>query len=258
MTATRIEFQAVAHALQLTSPVSQYGIRALESDEGGLYVLLIQSGIGPEKARKSTQQLFKKASWDGIISTGFAGDLEKDCIGSVLVGHEVFFDQSTAPPTSSPSRMILCHPDWVKTAMNIDWMGRKSLRSGRFVSVNRVLNRSVDKQTMRTSTGAVGVDMESGVIGEVAQKHGVPFLIVRSISDGAHEDLPIDFNLFLRPSGWLTGMMHIITTPKSWKDFLKLYQHSKEASWQLTNFFEEFFSALSKISSPSSLVSGKS
>ena len=91
MTATRIEFHAVARALQLTSPVSQQGYRALASDEPGLYVLLIQSGIGAEKARKSTQQLLAKGSWDVIISTGFAGDLERDSIGSVLVGHEVFF-----------------------------------------------------------------------------------------------------------------------------------------------------------------------
>jgi adenosylhomocysteine nucleosidase len=94
----------------------------------------------------------------------------------------------------------------------------------------------------------VGVDMESAAIGKMAQGHGRPFLIIRAISDGVNEDLPVDFNLFLRPSGWIHGVLHIMTTPSSWKGFLDLYRHSKHASQQLTRFFKEFFSALSTMS----------
>jgi adenosylhomocysteine nucleosidase len=113
------------------------------------------------------------------------------------------------------------------------------------VTVDRVLIHSVAKHRLKGSTGAVGVDMESAAIGEVAQGHGLSFLIVRAISDGVNEDLPVDFNLFLKPSGWFFGVMHIMTTPRSWKGFLALYRHSKQASLQLTRFFEEFFSAVS-------------
>jgi adenosylhomocysteine nucleosidase len=115
------------------------------------------------------------------------------------------------------------------------------------VTVDRVLTYSVDKHKLKASTGAVGVDMESAAIGEVAQGHGLSFLIVRAISDGVNEDLPVDFNLFLKPSGWFSGVMHIMTTPRSWKGFLDLYRHSKQASLQLTKFFKEFFSAVSTI-----------
>lgn len=256
MTATRIEFQAVARALQLTHPVSQYGYRALSSNAHGLTILLIQSGIGPDKARKSTQQLLASASWDVLISTGFAGDLEADLIGSMLIGNEVFCGQSAASYFSSNSQSIACHPDWVKAALSVNWMGREPLRTGRFVSVDRVLTNSGDKHQLRVESGAVGVDMESATIGEVAQEHGIPFLIVRAISDGVHEDLPVDFNLFLAPSGWASGIMHIMTTPKSWKGFLNLYRHSKQASRQLTQFFEEFFSAVSRVPSSPSILGG--
>ena len=255
MTATRIEFNAVARALQLTSPVAQYGYRALASQDHGLYVLVLQAGIGAEKARKSTQQLFAKASWDVVISTGFAGDLESDSIGSVLIGHEVFFGQDPTSHLCSTPQSIRCHPDWVKTALSVSCMGAKSLRTGRFVSVDRVLTRSVDKQQLRASTGAVGVDMESATIGEIAQKYGIPFLIIRTISDGLSEDLPVDFNLFLKPSGWLAGVMHIMLTPSSWKGFLNLYRHSKQASLQLTQFFEEFIAVVSTMpTSPNSIT----
>ena len=245
MTATRIEFQAVARALHLPHHVSHYGYRALESQDQGLKVLLIQSGIGPEKARKGTQQLLADAPWDVIISTGFAGALDAVPIGSVLIGHEVLSESLMTSPVPSTPEPVVCHSDWVKTALGINWIGQESLRSGRFVSVRHVLTHSVDKHKLRSCTGAVGVDMESAAIGEIAQGHGLSFLIVRAISDGVNEDLPVDFNLFLRPSGWVPGVMHIMTTPSSWKGFLDLYRHSKQASQQLTEFFKEFFSALS-------------
>lgn len=246
MTATRIEFHAVARALQLTHPVSQHGYRALESYGHGLHVLLIQSGIGPDKARKSAQQLLASASWDVIISTGFAGDLETSLIGSVLIGYEVFFSPAATSNVFPTSQEIMCHADWVKAALSVSRMGSGSLRTGRYVSVDRVLTHSDDKRQLHVDSGAVGVDMESAAIGEVAKEYGVPFLIVRSISDGVNEDLPVDFNLFLTPSGWVSGIIHIMTTPKSWKGFFDLYRHSKQASRQLTRFFEGFFSTVSR------------
>jgi len=245
VTATRIEFHAVARALRLPHHVSHYGHRALASNDHGLNILLIQSGIGPDKARIVAQQLLDGASWDVMISTGFAGALDTGTIGSVLIGKEVFWEPSTTSHVSLTPQRIVCHPDWVQSALSLSWIGQEPLRTGRFVSVDRVLTHSVDKHKLKASTGAVGVDMESAAIGEVAQGHGLSFLIVRAISDGVNEDLPVDFNLFLKPSGWFSGVMHILTTPRSWKGFLDLYRHSKQASLQLTRFFEEFFSAVS-------------
>ena len=255
MTATRIEFHAVARALRFPHPVSHYDHRALASNDHGLNILLIQSGIGPDKARKSAQQLLDGATWDVMISTGFAGALDTGPIGSVLIGKEVFWGPSTTSHVSLTPQRIACHPDWVQSALSLSWMGQEPLRTGRFVTVDRVLTHSVDKHKLKTSTGAVGVDMESAAIGEVAQGHGLSFLIVRAISDGVNEDLPVDFNLFLKPSGWFSGVMHIMTTPTSWKGILDLYRHSKQASRQLTRFFEEFFSAVSTMpTSPTPLT----
>ncbi len=220
-------------------------------------MLLIQSGIGPDKARKTTQQLLADGPWNLIISTGFAGDLKADSIGSVLIGHEVVFGQTAISPLSSTSQIIACHPDWINVALAMSGTRREPLKTGRFVSVDHVLTNSEDKHLLHAESGAVGVDMESAAIGEIAQENGFPFLIVRAISDGANENLPVDFNLFLTPSGWVSGVLHIMTTPKSWKGFFDLYRHSKQASRQLTNFFEEFFSSVSKMRISSTSLSRK-
>ena len=229
----------------ISSLCSHYGHRALASHHHGLNILLVQSGIGPDKARIVAQQLLEGSSWDVMISTGFAGALDTGPIGSVLIGEEVLWEPSATSHVSLPPQRIVCHPDWVQLALSLSWMGQEPLRTGRFVSVDRVLIHSVDKHKLNASTGAVGVDMESAAIGEVAQGHGLSFLIVRTISDGVNEDLPVDFNLFLKPSGWFKGVMNIMTIPRSWKGFFGLYRNSKQASFPLTRFFEEFFSAIS-------------
>ena len=48
-----------------------------------------------------------------------------------------------------------------------------------------------------------------------------------------------------------------MTTPKAWKGLVDLYQHSKQASRQLTKFFEGFFFAISKVSSTPRPLDGK-
>ncbi len=246
MTATRIEFHAVARSLPQSYSVSHYGYRALESTEHGVHVLLIQSGIGPDNARKTSRKILGDASWDGIISSGFAGDLTTNAVGSVLIGREVFCVYGMKSPGFSATQGITCHAECVKMALGAPWIGPEPFRSGKFASVDRVLTYSEDKQQLHRLTGAVGVDMESAAIGEIAQEHGVPFLIVRTISDGADEDLPVDFNLFLIPSGWASGILSILSRPKSWKKLIRLYQQSNHASRQLTRYFEGFFSAVSR------------
>jgi len=217
----------------------------LESQAESSYVLLIQTGIGQAKARSMTQEILQSASWDVVISAGFAGALNSSPIGSLLIGNEVLLGDSADLLSDSDSPRIACHPDWVNMSLNIQLTGTDPLQGGRFVTMDRVLTQASQKQILGKRTGAVAVDMESGAIGEVARQHGIPFLIVRAISDGLNEDLPVDFNLFLKPSGWIGGMRKVLFTPQCWKGFLRLYRNSKQAGLQLSRFFEIFFANIS-------------
>jgi adenosylhomocysteine nucleosidase len=208
------------------------------------HVLLIQTGIGQGNARLITRQILESESWDVVISTGFAGALNSSSVGSLVIGNEVLLGESAGLSSDSDPQRIACHPDWVNTALNIQLTGSSPLHGGRFVTMDRVLTHASQKQILGKRTGAVAVDMESGAIGQVAQQHGVPFLIVRAISDGINEDLPVDFNFFLKPSGWIGGMMQVLSTPQCWKGFLRLYRNSKQAGLQLSRFFEKFFASI--------------
>ena len=99
------------------------------------------------------------------------------------------------------------------------------------------------------ATGADAVDMESLAIGEVAANYNVPFLVIRSISDTVNEDLPVDFNRFLRPYGWVGGMGRVLMSPTSWKGFVRLYRQSQRAAYSISEFFASFFSTLETVTS---------
>lgn len=204
-------------------------------------ILLIQTGIGPDKARSIARKIFENESWDVVISTGFAGALNFFPVGSLVIGNEVLLEPSVHSLSDSYKQRIMCDPDWVNTSFNIPLQMNPPLQNGRFVTIDHVLTHASQKKNLGNQTGAVAVDMESGPIGLVAQQHGIPFLIVRAISDGVNEDLPVDFNLFLKPSGWVGGMRQVLSTPRCWKEFFRLYRNSQHAGLQLSRFFKTFF-----------------
>lgn len=245
LTATRVELNAVGRVLPRGISINFLGYTGLKSQTASTYVLVIQTGIGSDKAGSVTRKILESEAWDVVISTGFAGALNSLPIGSLVIGQEVLLlGQTEGLLSDSDPQSIECHPDWVKALLGMQLIYGYPLQHGCFVATDRVLTQSSQKRILGERTGAVAVDMESGAIGQVAKQYGLPFLIVRSISDGVNEDLPIDFNMFLKPFGWVGGVGHVLSTPGCWKGFFQLYRNSRQAGIQLSNFFKFFFATL--------------
>src|SRR5581483_11281300 len=111
-----------------------------------------------------------------------------------------------------------------------------------FVSTSRVVCLGAEKRALAARTGAIAVDMESAALGAAARQAGVPFLIVRTASDLAEEDLPLDFNLFLTPVSWLRGLAQGMR-PAAWRGLRRLRSQATVASARLSLFFREWLSA---------------
>ncbi len=205
----------------------------------------MKTGIGPDKAGTVTRQILESEAWDVVISTGFAGALNSSPIGSLVIGQEVLSGKSTEMLSVSALQRIVCHPEWVKAALRVSMGDRCLLQCGRFVTTDRVLTQASQKRMLGERTGAMAVDMESGAIGEVAKQYGFPFLVVRAISDDINDDLPVDFNKFLKPFGWVGGVGQVLSSPRVWKGFFRLYRNSRQAGIQLSVFFEKFFPIVS-------------
>ena len=192
---------------------------------------LAQTGVGLEKAGRSAAQLLDNQSFSLMVSTGFACALIAADIGALLVGREVVYCRNHG---DEPSEVLDVPGDERDLAMTSVESLVPSEHIGRFVSTDHIIGSAREKQRFALSTQAIGLDMESSALAAQAQRAQVPFVIIRSVSDLLDEDLPLDFNLFLRPTGWLKGVRALLADSSSLLGLARLRRQSAVAAEALT------------------------
>ncbi len=202
---------------------------------------LAQTGVGLEKAGRRAAQLLDHQSFSLAISSGFACALMAAHIGALLVSREVMHQgtghdelSETVDVPGEERDLVLTFVDTVVPPAHI----------GRFVSTDRVVGRASEKEQLAQRTGAIGLDMESFALAAQARRTRVPFVIIRSVSDLLDEDLPLDFNLFLRPTGWLKGIGAVLSAPSCLLGLGRLRHQSVVAGEALTDFFRRYAVAM--------------
>lgn len=94
-------------------------------------------------------------------------------------------------------------------AADRDWHARivsaiereQSLHRGLVAGRDEVQARAADKASLHLDSGALAVDMESHIAGDYARRHGLPFAVIRAVSDPAARSLPDIATQALRPDG---------------------------------------------------------
>lgn len=169
---------------------------------------MVKSGVGKVNAAMSTQALIDYVAPDVLWVIGVAGALSPDLeIGDVLLGTSAMHHDIDASPLGfSPGEVpyearsiymadeqLLACAQMIGTQM----FGRR-FKTGRVLSGDRFIAGSQDVQRLRERFQGDCVEMEGAAVAQVAQKHALPFVIIRTISDRANGDAPQDFPRFLR------------------------------------------------------------
>jgi adenosylhomocysteine nucleosidase len=239
--ATPWEMRAIRSAFHPVVERTSGGIHALVHVAGEHEYWLVQTGVGPEKARQCAAQLLDHQCFTLLISTGFACALIPVSIGALLVGHEVVYGGREGPVSVSPSDV----PGEERDRL-VGWLQAivPAMHVGRFVSTDHVIGSAQEKRAFADKTQAIGLDMESAALAVEANRAHTPFVIIRTVSDLLDEDLPLDFNLFLRPTGWLKGIGSILAAPSCLLGLGRLRRQSVIAAEALTVFFREYAAAM--------------
>ncbi len=230
--ATRWELEAVRQAFPASEVRVIGGMRCLVARQGLIEWWIILMGVGPERAAAAATRMLAAQRFTAIWSTGFACALGAADIGDVLIGTDVIMENS-AQPESRES----CAPAMVDYMRQVTLAQGLPMQSGGFISVPRVLCLAEEKREIAGRIGGIGLDMESAALGAVASEHHIPFAIVRTVSDLVDESLPLDFNLFLRPSGWAKGVVSCLTHPTSLIGLNRLRVQSGIAGARLTALY---------------------
>jgi len=195
---------------------------------------VIQTGVGPQKARAAARAVFAEQTFALAISSGFACALVQAAIGDILIGTRA------ASVDVGETTVVLDYVE-VEGAERDHWWAAFSLKvpdvrtiSGDFISLDRIVYRAADKVALAQRTRATGLDMESAALAGEAKAAQVPFFVVRSVSDLLMEELPLDFNLFLRPTGWIKGLCALLAHPSSLLGLNRLRRQSAVAAETLT------------------------
>jgi adenosylhomocysteine nucleosidase len=115
-----------------------------------------------------------------ILSFGLAGGLAPDLHpGDVILATHVAADDA-------------------RYGVSLNWLdeitaklaGAVTVHTGLVAGTDAVLTKSADKDALHALSGALAVDMESHITADFAQRHGLPFAVIRAVSDPATRSLP--------------------------------------------------------------------
>jgi adenosylhomocysteine nucleosidase len=148
-------------------------------------IVVVAGGGDPVGLRVKIEAAAAGAS--GILSYGMSGALADGlAIGDWVIGIRL-----------SGAIDLACDADWA-AALQARLPGA---RLGGFFADGRMIDSVAEKLALGVSHKALAVDMESHVAAAVAAERGLPFAIVRCISDGARHMLPHAITVSMRPDG---------------------------------------------------------
>ena len=173
--AEELEFSGILKRASRVQPLNVPGVVfAKEVEWTAGRTLLIANGPGP---RLAAQAVARKLAVDGIMSVGFCGALDPALsIGDIVVSGEF----PGADRKRTDGRLFV---------------------QGEVLSVDRVAVTAAEKGELRRTTGASVVEMESAALIGKARDWGVPFCCVKTVSDTARENMPLDFNRYRAADG---------------------------------------------------------
>lgn len=192
----------------------------------GHELIVVFSHWGKVAAASTVTALISRFNVSEIIFTGVAGAISPDLkVGDVVIGDQLYqHDMDVRPilerhiipllgqaaiPADTKRLMQLkqAATEFLTNDMNaaIEAELRESLSLaerrcviGGIASGDQFISSSVAVNDLRERLPAVScVEMEGGAVAQVCTEFGVPFSVIRTISDSADEDAGIDFPVFI-------------------------------------------------------------
>ena len=153
----------------------------------GRPVVLVRCGIGKVSAARCTQVLIDRFAPAAVINTGIAGGLGAGlAVGDIVVADGLVQHDFDAAPIGFV-RGCLCMGD----------PGAQRVHRGLIATGDRFISGAAAKAAIRRAfPAAMAAEMEGGAVAQAASMSGVPFAVVRAISDLADGTAAASFEQF--------------------------------------------------------------
>lgn len=204
---------------------------------------LLETGEGVTNAERSLETRLANGPVRAVLSIGFAGALT----GSLETG-DLVIAREVRDADANPDSGLL------ERAGKVEFAGFAA-HFGIAVTSKEILWLAESKRTAASAIdpNEIGfVDMESTAIAAVCGRRGVPFLIVRSITDSLNEDLPLNFNLYRDREGRIDSgkvMRAAMLKPSVIAGLLDLRKRSEICAERMAAFVTNFVALTSNAES---------
>ncbi len=173
----------------------------------GTAIALAQSGIGKVNATICTQMLIDLFRPEKLIFSGVAGGLLPNMqAGDIIVAsHVVQYDMDLTAfgrrhgETPGRDRLIECNPDLVAKATSAfdsafeDQEDAPNLMLGTVASGDRFVQDKNMLRWLQREFAALATEMEGAAFGHTCSLNGLPFVVIRALSDGSSDTASGDF-----------------------------------------------------------------
>jgi adenosylhomocysteine nucleosidase len=207
----------LAEALASRRPVDGPGLEAQAGELDGRAVVVATSGVGKVQAAGVATSLVERAGCGALVFSGVAGGLGDELdIGDLVVadrvvdidyGRDTPMGRITYQPGTLPIPAVTPDPGFrlppstrARIAARLEEAGLTAA-FGTVLTTDAYLADPTRRDVLAAEWSALAVEMEGAAMCGVAERFGLPWLVVRALSDRAGEDSLTDFDTFLEAAG---------------------------------------------------------
>src|SRR2546425_4616885 len=214
-------------------------------------VVLLQCGMGPERAAQAVLWLGQHYQLTGVLSVGFAGALQAELRpGDALLVTHILAQDDVACTTSRAAGSGI-RPDARLAHIAAMAVAQAAVIShtGTLLSTTAVVAQAAAKQALGQHSGALAGDMESYSVGQMAAQRHIPFAVLRTIFDTSHENMSLPVATCTTADGSLQPLRLfgcLACRPRLLRQLPHWWWASQVAGRHLQRWLEHFFLLLSQ------------
>ena len=174
----------------------------------GLDVVVVQCGVGKVNAAMCAQILCSVYGVTHLVNTGIAGSLNAQLdIGDLVVSRDAMYHDFDCnafgyPAGKVPGMDVIAFPAdeklMEKAFAAAEAVNPGHTKIGRVASGDQFVASKTLKEKIITVTQALCTEMEGAAIAQTAYRNGIPYVILRAISDKADDSADMDYPTFER------------------------------------------------------------
>ena len=204
--AMAVEVATLKEKMENKATAWKAGMEFCEGVLGGVRAVVVQCGVGKVNAAMCAQILCSCYGVSHLVNTGIAGSLcaELD-IGDLLVSRDAMYHDFDCnafgyPAGKVPGMNVIAFPA-DETMMDYAFAAAESVnpghtKVGRVASGDQFVCQKEQKAHIIAVTEAMCTEMEGAAIAQTAYRNGIPFVILRAISDKADDSAEMDYPTF--------------------------------------------------------------